>query len=89
MQRVAVIGSGTMGHGIAQVAAMAGDDAFVRDVDRAALDRARATIEHSLSRFVKKERLTRAEADAALGRIAFTTDLAEAVSGADVVIDDG
>jgi 3-hydroxybutyryl-CoA dehydrogenase len=84
---VAVLGGGIMGNGIAQLGAMAGDEAVVRDVDGAALDRARATIEHSLSRFVKKERLTREQADEALARVTFTTDLAEAVSRADVVIE--
>lgn len=84
---VAVVGGGIMGNGIAQLAAMAGDDVQVRDVDDAALERARAAIEHSLARFVKKERLSADEADAVLARIVFTTDLAQAVASADVVIE--
>ncbi|HEY1508931.1 MAG TPA: 3-hydroxyacyl-CoA dehydrogenase family protein [Solirubrobacteraceae bacterium] len=84
---VAVLGGGIMGNGIAQIAAGVGDDAVVRDVDDAALERARAAIETSLGRFVKKERLTADEADAVLGRIRFTTDMEEALKSADVVIE--
>jgi 3-hydroxybutyryl-CoA dehydrogenase len=84
---VAVLGGGIMGNGIAQIAAMAGDDAVVRDVEDEALDRARAAIETSLARFVKKERLTSAEAGAVLERIRFTTDMEEAVGAADIVIE--
>jgi 3-hydroxybutyryl-CoA dehydrogenase len=85
--RVAVLGGGIMGNGIAQIAATAGDEACVRDVDDAALERAKAAIETSLGRFVRKKRLTAEEADAVLGRIAFTTDMEKALTGADVVIE--
>jgi 3-hydroxybutyryl-CoA dehydrogenase len=84
---VAVLGGGIMGNGIAQISAAAGDDAVVRDIDDAALERARGTIEASLARFVKRERLTEDEAEAILARIRFTTDLDEAMSEADVVIE--
>ena len=85
--KVAVLGGGIMGNGIAQLAAMAGDEAWCRDVDDAALDRARGAIEASLPRFVKKGRLTEDEAGAVRGRLTFTTDLAAAVDGADVVVE--
>jgi 3-hydroxybutyryl-CoA dehydrogenase len=85
--RVAVLGGGIMGNGIAQLAAMAGDEAVVRDVDQPALDRARTAIEKSLPRFVKKGTLSQEEADAVLGRLSFETDLAAATTGADVVIE--
>lgn len=84
---VAVLGGGIMGNGIAQIAATAGDNAVVRDIDGAALEQARFTIETSLGRFVKKARLTADEADAALRRIRFTTDIDEALGEADVVIE--
>ena len=84
---VAVLGGGIMGNGIAQIAATVGDDAVVRDLDEAALERARSAIETSLGRFVKKERLTADEAGAVLGRIRFTTDMETALRGADVVIE--
>jgi len=84
---VAVLGGGIMGNGIAQIAATAGDHAVVRDVDDAALAQARATIEHSLGRMVKSERLSAAEAEGVLDRLRFTTDTADALSAADVVVE--
>jgi 3-hydroxybutyryl-CoA dehydrogenase len=75
-----------MGAGIAQVAAVAGHAVTARDVDQAALERAKAGIGKSLAKFVEKGQLTAAARDEALGRIAFTTDLA-AVAGADLVIE--
>jgi 3-hydroxybutyryl-CoA dehydrogenase len=85
--KVAVLGAGIMGNGIAQLAAMAGDEAVARDVSDAQLERARASVERSLARFVKSGKLSHEEAAAARGRVTFTGDLAEAVDGADVVIE--
>ena len=85
--RVTVLGGGIMGNGIAQLAAMAGADAVVRDVDDAALGRARSAIERSVARFVKKGTLRPDDSDAALARLTFTTDPAAAVDAADVVIE--
>src|SRR5581483_8611776 len=73
--KVAVIGGGIMGSGIAQVAAMSGHEVALRDVGEAELERASAAIDRSLARFVKSERATRADADAARGRVTLTTDL--------------
>lgn len=86
IRTVGVVGAGQMGAGIAQVAAAAGYAVVARDVDRAALDRARAGIAKSLAKFVEKGQLDGAARDAALGRLAFTTDLA-GVAGADLVIE--
>jgi 3-hydroxybutyryl-CoA dehydrogenase len=83
---LAVIGAGLMGSGIAQVAAQAGWDVTLRDVGDDALARATGAIGASYDRFVAKDRMTRADADAALARIATTTDL-EAAAGADVVVE--
>jgi len=85
--RSAVLGAGIMGSGIAQVLAMHGDDVAVRDIDEAALARGSDAIRHSLARFVKAERLTETEAAEVHGRIVFTTDVATAVGGADVVLE--
>jgi 3-hydroxybutyryl-CoA dehydrogenase len=85
--KVAVLGGGIMGSGIAQLAATAGADAIVYDVGQEQLDRAYAAVERSLARFVKADRLTRAEADAARGRLSGTTELARAVADAGVVIE--
>jgi len=84
--KLAVIGAGLMGSGIAQVAAQAGYDVTLRDVAEDALGRARSTIATSYDRFVTKGRLTREDADAALGRISMTTDL-DAAADADVVVE--
>ena len=75
IQRVGVIGAGTMGNGIAQVFAQSGFDVRLCDAVPAALDRARATIEKSLGRFVEKGKLSGADRDAALGRISTGCDL--------------
>ncbi len=85
-QRVAVIGAGLMGSGIAQVAAVAGWDVVLRDLDQPALQRGRAAIEKSLARFVDKGKVTADDAAAAQARIATTTDL-EAAADADIVIE--
>jgi 3-hydroxybutyryl-CoA dehydrogenase len=75
VERVGVIGAGTMGNGIAQVFAQAGFDVRLIDSAAPALDRARATIERSLARFVEKGRMTPAERDAALGRLSGGTSV--------------
>ncbi len=84
--RVAVLGAGTMGNGIAQVFAQAGHAVTLRDLDQAILDRARAQIDRSLGKLIEKGRLPAADRAAVLERIAATTDLA-AVSSADLVIE--
>src|SRR5262249_38220753 len=81
-----VVGSGLMGSGIAQVSATAGIPTVVRDVDEAALGRARKAVDQSLAKFVEKGKLTAAVRDAALGRLTFTTEL-DRVVGNDLVIE--
>ncbi len=84
---LAVIGAGLMGSGIAQVAAQAGWQVRIRDIDQAAIDRGIETISGSLERFVGKGAVTREDADAALGRITATTDLEAAATDADIVVE--
>ncbi|MCA8970478.1 MAG: 3-hydroxybutyryl-CoA dehydrogenase [Planctomycetes bacterium] len=74
IERVAVIGGGTMGNGIAQVFAMHGASVQLVDVDDAAIARAKGAIDGSLGRLVKKEKMTADEASAVLSRIDGTTD---------------
>lgn len=83
---VGVIGSGLMGSGIAQVAAQAGYDVVLRDVDEAALRRSRDAIGASYARFVSKGSLSAEDADAALARITTTTELG-AVGEAELVVE--
>lgn len=87
LRRVAVLGAGTMGHGIAQTAAAAGCEVALRDVQDAALEKGLAGIRRSLDKAVEKQKATRAEADAALARVRATTDLADAVREADLVVE--
>jgi 3-hydroxybutyryl-CoA dehydrogenase len=75
-----------MGAGIAQVAAQAGYEVTLRDLTDEALARGTDGIRTSLDRFVAKDRLTAADAEAALARITTTTDL-EAVADADLVVE--
>jgi 3-hydroxybutyryl-CoA dehydrogenase len=84
--QLAVIGAGLMGSGIAQVAAQAGWDVTMRDLDDASLRRGVDGIRRSLRRFAEKGKISDADVEAALGRITTTTDL-EAVAGADIVVE--
>ncbi|WP_066956503.1 3-hydroxyacyl-CoA dehydrogenase family protein [Streptomyces lushanensis] len=84
--KLAVIGAGLMGSGIAQVSAQAGWDVVLRDVTDAALARGVDGIKGSFGRFVAKGKLEEADADAALARITTTTDL-DAVADADIVVE--
>ncbi|MGE5828453.1 MAG: 3-hydroxyacyl-CoA dehydrogenase family protein [Micromonosporaceae bacterium] len=86
MGRVAVIGAGLMGSGIAQVAAQAGWDVTLRDLDDAAVGRGLAAVRSSLLRFAKKGTLSEDEVEASLHRISPTTDL-DAAAGADIVVE--
>jgi 3-hydroxybutyryl-CoA dehydrogenase len=72
---IGVIGAGTMGNGIAQVFAQAGLDVVLVDASAPALQRAQATIEKSLGRFVEKGTLSSSDRDAALGHLTTTSDL--------------
>ena len=76
VRTIGVVGAGQMGGGIAHVAALAGFDVRLRDLTPAALASARATIEKNLARQVKKGRIDATTADAALGRIHTSTELA-------------
>lgn len=86
VSRLAVVGAGLMGSGIAQVAAVAGHQVVLRDVTDAALERGLAGIRTSLGRFAAKDKISTEDAEAALGRITGTTDL-DAVGEADIVIE--
>ncbi len=85
-QRVAVIGAGLMGSGIAQVAAQAGWHVVLRDVSDEALRRGVDAIEESTGRFVEKGRLSAGDREASLARITATTDL-DAAADADLVVE--
>jgi 3-hydroxybutyryl-CoA dehydrogenase len=87
LRNIGVIGAGAMGSGIAQVSAVAGYNVVLQDVYSDALLRARVSIEKSLSKLVSKEKMAKADMDAALDRIQFTTALKDACKDADLVIE--
>jgi len=78
MQKIAVIGAGTMGNGIAHTAAMAGLEVTLIDVSTELLDRGLSTISSNLQRGVDKAKMTAAEKQSVLGRIRLTTAIDEA-----------
>ena len=86
IQRIGVVGAGTMGNGIAQVFAQAGLDVRLCDNVPAALDRARVTIEKSLVKFVEKGKLTAADRDTAVTRLSMTSNL-DALAEVDYVVE--
>ena len=86
VKTIAVIGTGTMGSGIAQVAASSGYQVFMNDVSQEFIDKAHKAISSSLDKFVSKQKLEAAERDQILGRLTITTDLA-ALAQADLVIE--
>lgn len=87
IQKIAVIGGGTMGNGIAHVAAMSGFSVTLVDISEAALERALATITKNLTRMVAKEKITEAEKDAALIRLSTSSSLETVAAEADLVIE--
>lgn len=87
ISRLTVIGSGTMGHGIGQLAAMKGIEVSVFDVDDAALGRASQSVATSLARFVKKGTVSEQEYADILARMHFRSNLDEALEGAEAVIE--
>ena len=85
--KVAVIGAGTMGRGIAQVTAMAGHQTVLCDVDAGQLERALADIQATLDKGVRLGKVAEETRDSALARLARTGRLGEAVEGAELVIE--
>jgi 3-hydroxybutyryl-CoA dehydrogenase len=86
IRKVAVLGAGTMGNGIAHVFARAGYDVILRDVEQRFLDRGLDTISKNLDREIKKAKLTEAEKPQVLARIKPTTDMS-ALRDADFAVE--
>ncbi|MEE6211400.1 3-hydroxybutyryl-CoA dehydrogenase [Salarchaeum sp. III] len=86
IETVGVVGAGTMGSGIAQVAATHGYDVVMRDVEEDFVESGFDTIRDSLARFVKKEKLTEDESDGIVERITGTTALDD-LADADFVVE--
>jgi 3-hydroxybutyryl-CoA dehydrogenase len=84
---VAVLGAGTMGHGIAQVCAAAGCSVRLYDINDEAVASGAARIEGNLNKGIDRGKVTENERDAVLNRLTTTTLIAEAVTGADLVVE--
>jgi len=87
IKRIAVLGAGTMGHGIAHASMAAGYQTALYDLSPQILDQARTTISTIVQKSVELGKVPQAEADGILGRLTSSTTLADAVGGADMVIE--
>lgn len=87
IKNITVLGSGIMGHGIAQVSAMSGYNVVLRDVEQQFLDKAMEKIKWSLDKLVSKQKLSQQEADKILARIIPKVDLADALKNCDLMIE--
>ncbi len=84
---VAVLGAGAMGHGIAEVAALAGYQVNLRDINEELVEKGYDDIEWSLNKLAEKEQITEEDAESALNRVTPIVDMGEAVGDADFVIE--
>lgn len=87
LEQIAVIGSGTMGNGIAHVAAIGGFQVGLQDVDEGQLEKARTVIEKNMSKVVARGELSEQEMEEALRRMTFSTSLEEVARDAELVIE--
>lgn len=87
VRHVTILGSGVMGHGIAQVVASAGYDVVLRDIKREFLDAAMDKIRWSLDKMVSKKKINAQDASAILGRIRPVVEINEAVAEADLIVE--
>ena len=87
VKNITVLGSGVMGHGIAQVSATAGYNVVLRDIKQEFLDKAMGKIKWSLDKLVSKEKISKDEGNAIFSRITPIVDLEAAVKNAELVIE--
>ncbi len=87
IRRIAVLGAGTMGHGIAHAAAAAGYDTVMFDVSPDAVERGRRAIEEIVRGSVERGKIAAHDASTILGRLGTATDLAQAVADADFIVE--
>ena len=87
IKNITVLGSGIMGHGIAQVSAMAGYNVVLRDIEQQFLDKAMGKIKWSLDKLVSKEKISKEQRDEIFSRIIPIVDLNDAVRHSDLVIE--
>ncbi len=87
IKNITVLGSGIMGHGIAQVSAMSGYNVILRDIEQQFLDKAMEKIKWSLDKLVSKQKISQQDARKILSRITTKVDLSEALKDCDLMIE--
>ena len=87
INQITVLGSGIMGHGIAQISAMAGYNVILRDIEQSFLDKAMDKIKWSINKLVEKQKITPTEAENIINRIRPVVDLEQSLKGSTLVIE--
>lgn len=87
VKNITVLGSGIMGHGIAQVSAMSGYDVILRDIEQQFLDKAMEKIRWSLDKLVSKQKISEEESHKIFSRITTEVDLGKALKNCDLMIE--
>ena len=87
INQITVLGSGIMGHGIAQISAMAGYNVILRDIEQAFLDKAMDKIKWSINKLVEKQKINQAEAEKIINRIQPIVDLEQSLKNSNLIIE--
>ena len=87
INQITVLGSGIMGHGIAQISAMAGYNVVLRDIEQAFLDKAMDKIKWSINKLVEKQKINQSEAEKIINRIHPIVNLEQSLKGSNLVIE--
>jgi enoyl-CoA hydratase / 3-hydroxyacyl-CoA dehydrogenase len=87
INQITVLGSGIMGHGIAQISAMAGYNVNLRDIEQSFLDKAMDKIKWSINKLVEKQKITPTEAENIINRIHPLVDLEQSLKGSNLVVE--
>jgi enoyl-CoA hydratase/3-hydroxyacyl-CoA dehydrogenase len=87
INQITVLGSGIMGHGIAQISAMAGYNVNLRDIEQSFLDKAMDKIKWSVNKLVEKQKITPSEAENIINRIHPVVDLEQSLKSSNLVIE--
>ena len=87
INQITVLGSGIMGHGIAQISAMAGYNVILRDIEQAFLDKAMDKIKWSINKLVEKQKISQSEAEKIINRIHPVVDLEQSLKDSNLIIE--
>ena len=87
INQITVLGSGIMGHGIAQISAMAGYNVILRDIEQAFLDKVMDKIKWSINKLVEKQKINQAEAEKIINRIQPIVDLEQSLKNSNLIIE--